>query len=120
MKDWEDKLKKEFEKFIEYEICDNPDHGFIEVIPGDVSRLGCPLCGHDEEHRILSTQRFNEKPEAVWSWFESNVESLLKKQREKYYYEIENSTGTKEADYIDKQVNGGSESKLKLVLTIRQ
>ena len=48
------------------------------------------------------------------------IESLLKKQREKYYYEIENSTGTKEADYIDKQVNGGSESKLKLVLTIRQ
>ena len=31
-----------------------------------------------------------------------------KEQREKYYYEIENSTGTKEADYIDKQVNGGS------------
>ena len=37
------------------------------------------------------------------------IKSLLKTQREKYYYEIENSTGTKEADYIDKQVNGGSE-----------
>ena len=74
-------LKKEFEKFVEYEICDNPDHGFIEAIPGDVSRLGCPLCGHDEEHRILSTQRFNEKPEAVWNWFESKIKSLLKKER---------------------------------------
>jgi len=39
---------------------------------------------------------------------EKLIESLLKTQREKYYYEIENSTGTKEADYIDKQVNGGS------------
>jgi hypothetical protein len=37
-----------------YEICDNPDHGFIEAVGGETGRLGCPCCGHDEEHRILS------------------------------------------------------------------
>jgi hypothetical protein len=38
-----------------YEICDNPDHGFIDAMGGDIGRIGCPLCGHDEEHRILSS-----------------------------------------------------------------
>jgi len=38
------------------EICDNPDHGFIAAMPGDISRLGCPCCGHDEEHRISNTK----------------------------------------------------------------
>lgn len=37
------------------EICDNPDHGFIDSIPGDFGRIGCPLCGHDELHRIPNT-----------------------------------------------------------------
>ncbi len=37
------------------EICDNPDHGFIEAIGHEIGRLGCPLCGHDEEHRIPNT-----------------------------------------------------------------
>ncbi len=32
-------------------ICDNPDHGFIGAMPGDIGRLGCPVCGHDEEHK---------------------------------------------------------------------
>ena len=47
-------------------------------------------------------------PIKILEWLEPTIEDLLKTQREKYYYEIENSTGTKEADYIDKQVNGGS------------
>jgi len=33
-------------------------------------------------------------------------EQKLKDQRDKYYYHIENSVSTKEADYIDKMVNG--------------
>lgn len=37
------------------EICDNPDHGFINAMIGvratDIGRLGCPVCGHDEYHR---------------------------------------------------------------------
>jgi len=32
------------------EICDNPDHGFIDAIGGETSRLGCPGCGHDPDH----------------------------------------------------------------------
>ena len=51
----------------------------------------------------------DEPVDAIMEEISPVIESLLKKQREKYYYEIENSTGTKEADYIDKQVNGGSE-----------
>ena len=74
-------MKTEFEgKFVEYEICDNPDHGFIEVIPGDVSRIGCPLCGHDEEHRILITAKFNAKPKDVWEWIKLNFISKQKIQ----------------------------------------
>lgn len=37
------------------EICDNPDHGFISAMPGDISRIGCPLCGHDPLCRIPNT-----------------------------------------------------------------
>ncbi len=33
------------------EICDNPDHGFIGAMLGEISRIGCPACGHDEHHR---------------------------------------------------------------------
>jgi hypothetical protein len=33
------------------------------------------------------------------------IHSLLKQQRDKYYYHIENSVSTKEADYIDRMVN---------------
>lgn len=34
------------------ETCTNPDHGFIHATPGDVSRLGCPVCGHDPDHKV--------------------------------------------------------------------
>jgi hypothetical protein len=34
------------------ETCSNPDHGFIEAMPGDVGRLGCPVCGHDPKHKV--------------------------------------------------------------------
>jgi hypothetical protein len=34
------------------ETCNNPDHGFIEAMPGDVGRLGCPVCGHDPKHKV--------------------------------------------------------------------
>jgi hypothetical protein len=32
------------------EICNNPDHGFIDAIGGETGRLGCPCCGHDPEY----------------------------------------------------------------------
>lgn len=34
--------------------CNNPDHAFIENCLGwhEVGRLGCPACGHDEDHKI--------------------------------------------------------------------
>ena len=35
------------------ETCTNPDHGFISGMGGfEVSRLGCPVCGHDPEHKV--------------------------------------------------------------------
>jgi len=37
------------------EICDNPDHGFIGAVAGETGRLGCPVCGHDELHRVAGT-----------------------------------------------------------------
>jgi len=32
--------------------CDNPDHGFISLTGDEIGRLGCPVCGHDPEHRV--------------------------------------------------------------------
>lgn len=37
------------------ERCTNSDHGFIRAMSGDISRLGCPCCGHDDEHRITGS-----------------------------------------------------------------
>lgn len=34
------------------ETCDNPDHGFIVGIGHEIGRLGCPVCGHDENHKV--------------------------------------------------------------------
>lgn len=34
------------------ETCNNPDHGFITVAGGEIGRLGCPICGHDEFHKV--------------------------------------------------------------------
>lgn len=46
------------------EICDNPDHNFIasplgSVYQGDIGRIGCPGCGHDEQHRIPNSKCFD-------------------------------------------------------------
>lgn len=34
------------------ETCSNPDHGFIDGIGGETSRLGCPCCGHDPYYKV--------------------------------------------------------------------
>ncbi len=35
------------------ETCDNPDHGLIDALSfHDVGRIGCPVCGHDERHKV--------------------------------------------------------------------
>lgn len=34
------------------DTCNNPDHGFIEAMPGEIGRLGCPVCGHDEDYKV--------------------------------------------------------------------
>lgn len=34
------------------ETCNNPDHGFIEAMAGEIGRLGCPVCGHDPNHKV--------------------------------------------------------------------
>lgn len=36
------------------ETCHNPDHGFIDVAGGEINRLGCPGCGHDDNHKVPS------------------------------------------------------------------
>lgn len=36
------------------ETCNNPDHGFIRAMPGDIGRMGCPVCGHDEDHKVYA------------------------------------------------------------------
>jgi len=46
------------------ERCDNPDHGFIVSLSfGDVGRVGCPCCGHDEKQRMRHWDRANKKYE---------------------------------------------------------
>ena len=32
------------EKVFGLEICNNPDHGLLNVMPGDIGRIGCPGC----------------------------------------------------------------------------
>jgi len=39
--------------------CGNPEHGFIEAMPGDIGRLGCPVCGHDDDYRVRSRYTSN-------------------------------------------------------------
>lgn len=35
------------------ETCHNPDHGFISALSfHEVGRLGCPVCGHSETHKV--------------------------------------------------------------------
>lgn len=36
------------------ETCNNPDHGFIHGMMWwhDIGRIGCPVCGHDPEHKV--------------------------------------------------------------------
>ena len=35
------------------ETCTNPDHGFISMLSfHDVGRVGCPVCGHDPNHKV--------------------------------------------------------------------
>lgn len=36
------------------DTCDNPDHGFIVAVGGEIGRLGCPVCGHDPKHKVKS------------------------------------------------------------------
>jgi len=36
------------------ETCNNPDHGFIEEVGGEIRRLGCPVCGHDPDHKPIN------------------------------------------------------------------
>ena len=34
------------------ETCNNPDHGFIDAMPGEIGRLGCPGCGNDPDRKM--------------------------------------------------------------------
>lgn len=34
------------------ETCNNPDHGFIDGVGGEIGRLGCPGCGYDVKRKI--------------------------------------------------------------------
>lgn len=37
------------------ETCHNPDHGFISMMSWhDIGRLGCPVCGHHDHHKVGS------------------------------------------------------------------
>jgi DnaJ-class molecular chaperone len=39
------------------ETCHNPDHNFVTALGGETSRLGCPVCGHDENHKVRNGDR---------------------------------------------------------------
>ena len=37
------------------ETCTNPDHGLIDILYfHDIGRIGCPCCGHDENHKVIN------------------------------------------------------------------
>ncbi len=77
--------EKQVESLIEYEVCDNPDHvGYVDVdrknegilLNNDDFRIGCPLCGHDPEHRILSTRHIKKI---------ADLKNLIRTEIEKAY-----------------------------------
>ncbi len=39
------------------ERCDNPDHGFINAVGGEIGRLGCPGCGGDPDGEAIKSYR---------------------------------------------------------------
>jgi len=39
------------------ETCTNPDHGLICALSShDIGRIGCPLCGHRDDHKIIGSE----------------------------------------------------------------
>ncbi len=37
------------------DTCHNPDHGLIGALSfHDIGRIGCPVCGHDEDHKVYN------------------------------------------------------------------
>jgi len=81
-----EKILVEFdEKFIEYEICGNPDHVGIDsgLYGDDNSRIGCPLCGHDEKYRIKSTAHISKKPEEIKAFISTSIAQAIAEEREK-------------------------------------
>ena len=94
--DWEDELKKLVPKKSSYDLISRTDaENFIE------SLLKKEIAYARQDQDCLNMKGNIEAQDKAYI-------KGKKEQRDKYYYEIENSTGTKEADYIDKQVNGGS------------
>lgn len=68
------------------EICNNPDHGFIEAMPGDVGRLGCPVCGFAEDYIVRSTKD-NWKPFAR-SFYDLLLSSPSQEQIDRFWAEL--------------------------------
>lgn len=51
------------------ERCDNPDHGFINAVGGEIGRLGCPGCGGDPDgEAIKAFRRLWESINGPGSW----------------------------------------------------
>ena len=60
------------------EKCDNPDHGFIEAMGGELRRLGCPCCGHNPGHIISTPIPTSEALELLGKVIEARDRWLLK------------------------------------------
>ena len=51
------------------DTCSNPDHGFIEAVPGDIGRLGCPVCRSWVAHKNPTLEKCDhckKKRKEVW------------------------------------------------------
>lgn len=62
------------------ETCNNPDHGFINFVGGELARLGCPCCGHDPEYKMKVWNYDLRKyvPSTCW---ECNGKGIVNKKR---------------------------------------
>ena len=46
---------------VEFDICNNPDHGFIDAVGGEIGRLGCPGCdGNLDKEITIKPSRIKE------------------------------------------------------------
>lgn len=68
-----------------HETCHNPDHGFIHSMPGETGRLGCPVCGHHPNGKIMNWENGKRVPRPCYTC--AGTGKVTRKIGENYLYD---------------------------------